>query len=172
MGDAAGQAVVSVELRVRARDTVGGATQFRGFLRFSGSFTDGATRTPGTSYANYLDSAMAKPGGGDWNLDDLNATEAGVEQRALGNAIFVTTITLNADIVSGGGFAFLLAELAAFSALSLADMPMLARYVRSRHPSRLLISPREYAEAFDELKAMTFPTHFLPGPGSGLWLPA
>lgn len=138
------------------KDAGGGGINETLFLRLGGVNQDGSAQGITGSWVIYQ-STITRPGGGTWSGSDLNTLEVGLFGS---NANGLGCSFLSADITwdpMGGFFTYLVGGLGPIigAGLGLAEMPKLARFIRSRTPH--LILPSSYARAWREIRDYRWP---------------
>lgn len=144
----------------------------RPYVKLSGAYTYGTSRTAGGAWNNYSE-ALSKPGGGSWGGNDADNMECGVEK--------VTAVSqygfcgeLSATVVwtppSGGFVSLILHWLGPLVAVGLAEMPKLCRAVYGASGRRrLIIRPDEYEQAFRDLRDYRAPRFWFRPAGGAIY---
>lgn len=146
-------------------DWADGFTTFSWGVRLGGTNLDVGSSTQGTGggWVSRTASAIARPGGGTWQPEDLPTVEEYVTSGVGGggNGSQVSTLWMPLDFeYNQGGFACLVGAIAG-AALGLAEMARLAREVHLR--TRVLIKPDEYVAAWRDIRGHRRPVTFLLG---------
>ena len=165
MGTAASITSYSHVYRTQGAD--GTVTSWAKF-KLSGTTVTGSGRAGTGSVVEYTE-ALARPGGGSWDVASVNATTAGFEGNWGTAAPSFYKLRTQVDFVPViGGFISMVGQwLGPVVAVGLGDMARIAAAVHAR--SRTLIKPEEYRQAWQELRAALYPAHFL-APRTG-WRP-
>ncbi len=108
-------AVNSVEVKMRADKTGAADNVVNMFTRLGGTNLDYGNHTVSTSWTDYTNSGVGRPGGGSWAPADfppVGALELGVRlQSSAGDSARVTTLYMNVSFEPpSGGFIWLLAQ--------------------------------------------------------------
>lgn len=68
------ETITSVDVLIRSERTGGGGSAQAG-VRLSGTDSLGASHAVTGAYVDYIDTGLARPGGGSWAVSDLNALQ-------------------------------------------------------------------------------------------------
>jgi hypothetical protein len=167
MDDLPAAAAGVVDVNVHSRGLKTGATNetYLHFIRLAGNITNGVSNTLTSGvYNNFVDLAMARPGGGSWAVADVNAMEVGLHHDNAGaNFVAVTTLyaTVNYNVAAGGVLLFvaqwlppLIASGLFGGALRAHDLNLLRAFQRTIRRSGILHMPSNPREVRAIIEAL------------------